>query len=62
MPRGNMRAENCSDSVEFPAVGYRHLSHGSLGGAGAKGEYWSSVAYYSTGANIMLFNGGSLYV
>ena len=49
-------------SVEFPAVGYRHLSDGTLYGAGAYGEYWSSVVYDSGSAYILWFLSSNLTV
>ena len=52
---------NSSDSVEFPAVGYRNSS-GSLGNPGGEGEYWSSVAYDSNNAYHLYFGSSGLGV
>ncbi|MDE7356406.1 MAG: hypothetical protein K2N21_06540 [Rikenellaceae bacterium] len=41
---GYIKFTSGSNSVEFPAVGIRNYSDGSLYGAGASGRYWSSVA------------------
>ena len=48
--------------MEFPAVGYRNNSDGSLFDAGAGGRYWSSVAYDSNGAYDLYFGSGYLRV
>ncbi|MDE7356789.1 MAG: fibrobacter succinogenes major paralogous domain-containing protein [Rikenellaceae bacterium] len=41
--------------MEFPAVGYRYSSDGSLGNAGTCSRYWSSVAYDSINAYYLYF-------
>ncbi len=49
-----------SKKLEFPAVGYRHRSDGSLNFAGQHGEYWSSVTYDSDSAYELYFNGSGV--
>ncbi|MDE7355360.1 MAG: hypothetical protein K2N21_01115, partial [Rikenellaceae bacterium] len=51
-----------SKKLEFPAVGYRLHSDGSLGNAGTWGNYWSSIAGASSGAYVMYFSNSSLAV
>ena len=54
---------NNSNSVEFPAVGWRDYdSYGTLRGAGTYGGYWSSVANGSNNAYGMYFLSSSLGV
>ncbi|MDE7356053.1 MAG: hypothetical protein K2N21_04700 [Rikenellaceae bacterium] len=48
--------------MEFPAVGWRDYSDGSLGNAGQYGYYWTSVANSSYGAYYLYFGSSSLYV
>ncbi|MDE7134791.1 MAG: fibrobacter succinogenes major paralogous domain-containing protein [Rikenellaceae bacterium] len=48
--------------MEFPAVGYRYYSSGSLSGAGTWGGYWSSVALGSSSAYYLYFDSSGLYV
>ncbi|MDE7355896.1 MAG: fibrobacter succinogenes major paralogous domain-containing protein [Rikenellaceae bacterium] len=48
--------------MEFPAVGYRTHSSGTLGYAGTDGYYWSSVANGSYGAYRLYFDSSNLYV
>ncbi|MDE7356236.1 MAG: fibrobacter succinogenes major paralogous domain-containing protein [Rikenellaceae bacterium] len=48
--------------MEFPAVGYRLNSAGSLYSAGTWGYYWSSVINGSNGAYYLSFNGSDLNV
>ncbi|MDE7356282.1 MAG: hypothetical protein K2N21_05895 [Rikenellaceae bacterium] len=48
--------------MEFPAVGCRGTSSGSLDNAGTWGNYWSSVAYSSYGAYYLYFNSSDLSV
>ncbi|MDE7133848.1 MAG: fibrobacter succinogenes major paralogous domain-containing protein [Rikenellaceae bacterium] len=57
---GYIKFTSGSNSVEFPAVGYRNDSDGSLSGAGQYGYYWSSVAYGSYGAYDLYFSSGSV--
>ena len=46
---GYIKFTSGSNSVEFPAVGWRdNNSYGTLYSAGQAGEYWSSVAYASS--------------
>ena len=53
-----------SKRLEFPAVGYRNYSDGTLHLAGQRGYYWSSVAYTSNtnGAYYMYFHSSDLLV
>ena len=48
--------------MEFPAVGRRNNSDGSLNNAGTDGRYWSSVAYDSSNAYNLYFNSSDLNV
>ncbi|MDE7356729.1 MAG: fibrobacter succinogenes major paralogous domain-containing protein [Rikenellaceae bacterium] len=48
--------------MEFPAVGYRYYSGGSLSSAGVYGHYWSSVAGSSGGAFSLWFGSSDLGV
>ncbi|MDE7355333.1 MAG: hypothetical protein K2N21_00975 [Rikenellaceae bacterium] len=50
--------------MEFPAVGCRNYSVGSLYDAGAFGHYWSSVASTSNSnyAYYLYFNSSDLYL
>ncbi|MDE7356340.1 MAG: fibrobacter succinogenes major paralogous domain-containing protein [Rikenellaceae bacterium] len=50
--------------MEFPAVGYRNDTSGSLYVAGTDGYYWSSVASasYSGSADYLYFHSSSLNV
>ncbi|MDE7355947.1 MAG: hypothetical protein K2N21_04140 [Rikenellaceae bacterium] len=48
--------------MEFPAVGYRYYSDGSLGYSGTDGYYWSSVTNGSDNAYLLYFSSSSLYV
>ncbi|MDE7134869.1 MAG: hypothetical protein K2N86_06310 [Rikenellaceae bacterium] len=59
---GYIRFTSGSNSVEFPAVGYRLNSAGMLSFAGVYGRYWSSVAYYSNNAYYLRFSSSDLYV
>ncbi|MDE7356705.1 MAG: fibrobacter succinogenes major paralogous domain-containing protein, partial [Rikenellaceae bacterium] len=59
---GYIKFTSGSNSVEFPAVGYRNYSDGSLSSAGAYGRYWSSVAYYSNDAYNLYFSSSNLSV
>ncbi|MDE7355845.1 MAG: fibrobacter succinogenes major paralogous domain-containing protein, partial [Rikenellaceae bacterium] len=56
---GYIKFTSGSNSVEFPAVGYRDAS-GSLYDSGGEGVYWSSVAGSSSGAYGLSFYSGSL--
>jgi len=58
---GYLTLKSGSVSLEFPAVGLRSNSSGSLGGNGTNGYYWSSTQGNSTGAYYMSFNGSSAY-
>ena len=54
---------NSSNSVEFPAVGYRNDdSSGTLNDVGQWGEYWSSVVDGSNNTYIMIFLSSNLGV
>ncbi len=64
---GYIKFTSGSNSVKFPAVGYRvDYSSGTLRGAGTNGYYWSSVAYTSgtssLSAYVLYFNSSSLNV
>ena len=59
---GYIKFTSGSNSVEFPAVGYRSSSDGSLGSAGTWGDYWSSVVYSSSSAYLMYFGSSDLSV
>ncbi|MDE7134445.1 MAG: fibrobacter succinogenes major paralogous domain-containing protein [Rikenellaceae bacterium] len=48
--------------MEFPAVGYRYYSDGTLTNAGAWGDYWSSVANGSSYAYNLYFSSSALTV
>ncbi|MDE7356710.1 MAG: fibrobacter succinogenes major paralogous domain-containing protein [Rikenellaceae bacterium] len=48
--------------MEFPAVGNRNYSSGSLNNAGTWGYYWSSVAASSSSAYYLLFLSSDLGV
>ncbi|MDE7355343.1 MAG: fibrobacter succinogenes major paralogous domain-containing protein [Rikenellaceae bacterium] len=48
--------------MEFPAVGYRNYSDGSLQTAGQGGVYWSSVTASSYYAYYLYFNSDGLHV
>ncbi|MDE7355154.1 MAG: fibrobacter succinogenes major paralogous domain-containing protein [Rikenellaceae bacterium] len=48
--------------MEFPAVGSRSYSSGTLQDAGASGYYWSSVAYDSSRAYSLVFGSSDLSV
>ncbi len=51
---------NSARKLEFPAVGLRNTSNGSLTNNGTSGYYWSSVQSSSTSANNMRFNSSSV--
>ncbi|MDE7355445.1 MAG: hypothetical protein K2N21_01550, partial [Rikenellaceae bacterium] len=52
-----------SKKLEFPAVGSRNPSSGSLySNVGAYGDYWSSVAYSSRDAYNLSFSSSDLLV
>ncbi|MDE7356288.1 MAG: fibrobacter succinogenes major paralogous domain-containing protein, partial [Rikenellaceae bacterium] len=57
---GYIKFTSGSNSVEFPAVGYRDYSDGSLGNAGTWGYYWSSVVYSSSRAYNLYFSSSSV--
>ena len=57
---GYIKFTSGSNSVEFPAVGYRNGSDGTVINAGQGGYYWSSVAGSSYSAYNLVFNSGSL--
>ncbi|MDE7133847.1 MAG: fibrobacter succinogenes major paralogous domain-containing protein, partial [Rikenellaceae bacterium] len=57
---GYIKFTSGSNSVEFPAVGYRHNSDGTLYNAGAYGYYWASVAYDSSNAYTLTFNSSNV--
>ncbi|MDE7355581.1 MAG: fibrobacter succinogenes major paralogous domain-containing protein [Rikenellaceae bacterium] len=59
---GYIKFTSGSNSVEFPAVGLRDYSDGSLYDAGTYGRYWSSVAYGSGSAYYLYFLSSNLYV
>ena len=60
---GYIKFTSGSNSVEFPAVGWRgDDSSGTLNNAGARGHYWSSVANGSILAYYLYFNSSSLGV
>ena len=60
---GYIKFTSGSNSVEFPAVGWRNFdSSGTLYDAGGEGEYWSSVAYGSNRAYGLYFYSSSLLV
>ncbi|MDE7356124.1 MAG: hypothetical protein K2N21_05075 [Rikenellaceae bacterium] len=62
---GYIKFTSGSNSVEFPAVGYRSAdSSGTLGHAGTYGYYWSSVTYTSNTINAyyLFFSSSNLYV
>ncbi|MDE7355852.1 MAG: hypothetical protein K2N21_03665 [Rikenellaceae bacterium] len=60
---GYIKFTSGSNSVEFPAVGYRgYDSSGTLYHAGTWGYYWSSVAYDSNRAYYLWFHSSNLYV
>ena len=46
--------------MEFPAVGYRNNTSGTLNNAGQNGNYWSSVAYDSNNAYNLNFNSSNV--
>ncbi|MDE7133797.1 MAG: fibrobacter succinogenes major paralogous domain-containing protein [Rikenellaceae bacterium] len=48
--------------MEFPAVGYRNTTSGSLNLPGGEGDYWSSVASSSNYAYHLYFTSGGLSV
>ncbi|MDE7356604.1 MAG: fibrobacter succinogenes major paralogous domain-containing protein [Rikenellaceae bacterium] len=48
--------------MEFPAVGWRYGSSGTLNHAGTDGYYWSSVAGGSGDAYYLYFYSSNLYV
>ena len=54
---GYIKFTSGSNSVEFPAVGWRRSS-GTLNSAGALGGYWSSVASSSYNAYSLYFTSG----
>ena len=54
------RKTDYSNSVEFPAVGERYVSSGTLYAAGESGLYWSSVARGSSEAYRLNFNNSDL--
>ena len=58
---GYIKFTSGSNSVEFPAVGWRDTS-GTLNLAGTWGRYWSSVVYSSSGAYSLTFDSSDLYV
>ncbi len=49
-------------TLEFPAVGFRNNSNGSLGLPGAAGYYWSSIQHNDQGAYYLRFNNGNMLV
>ncbi|MDE7355556.1 MAG: fibrobacter succinogenes major paralogous domain-containing protein [Rikenellaceae bacterium] len=61
---GYIKFTSGSNSVEFPAVGYRSYSDGTLSYAGALGRYWSSVTSTSNSndAYCLVFGSGNLNV
>ncbi|MDE7134991.1 MAG: fibrobacter succinogenes major paralogous domain-containing protein, partial [Rikenellaceae bacterium] len=52
-----------SKKLEFPAVGYRNISDGSLVNAGMRGLYWSSVVHTSKTSNAysLYFDSSNLF-
>ena len=60
---GYIKFTSGSNSVEFPAVGWRdNNSYGTLYSAGQAGEYWSSVAGGLNNAYHLQFNGTGIGV
>ncbi|MDE7355766.1 MAG: fibrobacter succinogenes major paralogous domain-containing protein [Rikenellaceae bacterium] len=59
---GYIKFTSGSNSVEFPAVGWRDTDGSLTSGVGALGNYWSSVAYDSGYAYYLYFGSSSLYV
>ncbi|MDE7134434.1 MAG: fibrobacter succinogenes major paralogous domain-containing protein [Rikenellaceae bacterium] len=60
---GYIKFTSGSNSVEFPAVGFRRNdSPGTLYYAGVEGYYWSSVAYSSTGVHYLYFDNSDLVI
>ncbi|MDE7356402.1 MAG: fibrobacter succinogenes major paralogous domain-containing protein, partial [Rikenellaceae bacterium] len=59
---GYIKFTSGSNSVEFPAVGARGGTSGTLTNAGTWGPYWSSVASSSRDAYNLGFDSGNLYV
>ncbi len=51
---------NSANKLEFPAVGYRGYTDGSLGNPGTGGGYWSSTQYDSSNACRMSFLSSSM--
>ncbi len=49
-----------STTLEFPAVGYRNNSSGSLNNPGTEGDYWSSTQNDSSNAYNMYFNSSNV--
>ncbi len=60
---GYIKFTSGSNSVEFPAVGYRDDStSGTLREAGTDGYYWSAFALTYYGVSDLCFNSSGLYV
>ncbi|MDE7356711.1 MAG: hypothetical protein K2N21_08125 [Rikenellaceae bacterium] len=57
---GYIKFTSGSNSVEFPAVGERYVSSGTLYVAGESGLYWTSVAKSSSEAYRLNFNNSDL--
>ena len=53
---------NSDNKLEFPAVGYRNESGGTLGGSGKDGNYWASNRYSSDRAYYFNVYHNSVYV
>ena len=51
-----------SNTIFFPAAGYRFYNDGTLNDAGAPGGYWSSTEYGSTNACLIIFGSGDAFV
>ena len=53
---------NSDNKLEFPAVGYRNESGGTLGGSGKDGNYWASNQYSSDRAYYFNIYNDNVYV